>query len=218
MTAGALHPNLLAQVRAHRAVGRAFGGKVRWDFGLSALRGLDPDIHELCVCYFHHQRDHPQTVRVLADYVFRGGAFLALHGVSASFKGNASFERLLGGVFTGHSVVERLQLIRTVPETNGLALDRHVCPAGDASGPLMPEVIDEPYEHRIGAEVTVLCSWQKAGDDVSRSPEPCAWTRTHGAGRVAYLALGHRAAVWNSPEVLSILGDLVQWCTASEGL
>jgi uncharacterized protein len=164
------------------------------------MKELKPEIQCLCVGYFHHKRDLPEIVDALDAYVSSGGAFLALHGVSASFKGNTRFESLLGGVFTRHDSIQELGI--------------NCSQDGPARSPVATTVVDEPYEHRVLDETQVICRWQKSRvhETGEASLEPCAWHREYGAGRVGYLSLGHRSGVWDDSGVRSILHDLIRWC------
>ena len=42
---------------------------------------------------------------------------------------------------------------------------------------------------------------------------PLAWTRSFGAGRVFYSALGHEPSVWQDPRYQQILTNAILWST-----
>ena len=163
---------------------------------IAAIARLDPAVHRLCVAYFHCTGDRPDLVQALDSYVREGGSLLALHSVSASFKGNSLFAGLLGGVFTRHDPIDALEVHRM------------------GSSEWVPfTVTDEPYEHRLSTAVSVTHRWRSPGtSEVADGGEPCAWTRSHGTGRVGYLSLGHRSEVWEVPGVEWILRELFAWC------
>jgi type 1 glutamine amidotransferase len=201
ISSGVGHPTLRAQLRAYNAVREVTGGSLRWVHRLRALTDLNPEYQKLCIGNFHHKPDHPEIVDALDSYVGSGGAFLALHGVSASFKRNGRFEQMLGGVFTGHDSIQELAL--------------ECGHDGPSQSEVATTVIDEPYEHRVAGEIQVICRWKKTGPLTAGgvTNEPCAWQREYGRGRVGYLSLGHRSAVWDNPAVRSILRELISWLT-----
>lgn len=49
------------------------------------------------------------------------------------------------------------------------------------------------------------------GSDYDRPPYPLAWARTHGKGRVAFNAMGHREDVWDSPAFQSMIVGAIKW-------
>ncbi len=159
-----------------------------------------PDIVGL---YIHHPRAEPPVVAALCRYVSEGGALLAIHGASASFKGNGSYSDLLGASFTGHRRLSHRE-IRLV--------------AGGPSSLLgLPEsvgVTDEVYEHEFHRDVDVWYRWDDL--DSPGSAPPAVWTRRYGDGRVACVTPGHRAAVWRSPGVAEIISAVVTWLLHTE--
>ena len=49
------------------------------------------------------------------------------------------------------------------------------------------------------------------GREYQRPPYPATWTRQHGAGRVFYTCLGHRADVWSQPLFQAIVFGGLAW-------
>jgi hypothetical protein len=203
VTSGFVHPGPIAQMGVYRLLRQCTDLTVRRERGLGVLERLEAARCPLCATYFHHPEDASGLVDGLDRYVREGGSLLAFHSVSASFKGNVKFEALMGGVFTRHGPVCRLSI---------------ACEGADE----IDEVVDEPYEHRISGEVDTVCTWRRAevpGNAGARAGAHeatsgvAAWTRRVGAGRVAYLALGHRGSVWRSPGVAAIVQRIVDWCT-----
>ena len=126
-SAGLIHPTPIAQLRlAHLLL--AVAGEVnrsaaqdggfkpeglihrRHTGGIRRLCELSPPLLAL---YFHHPREDPSLVEAITRYVRNGGTLLAIHGVSASFKGSDEFATLLGGRFTGHAPPGEVTLTRT---------------------------------------------------------------------------------------------------------
>ena len=150
-------------------------------------------------------------VESLEEYVFDGGGLLALHSAAASFKNNATYGELLGGVFTGHGPVETFTV-----EPGGTAAT-----AGTGgTGGTWPfgqrfSVRDELYELKVTTDVTVhLQAVRDRGSD--KQPQdgknlPVCWTRHFSRGRVAYLSLGHTAEALAAPEVARIIDHLFRW-------
>jgi type 1 glutamine amidotransferase len=69
------------------------------------------------------------------------------------------------------------------------------------------EVIDEAYHDLCHADdCTVL-----ATVTIDDGPQPVAWIRRHGAGRVAIDALGHDARSLDHPGHRALLNDMLAW-------
>jgi type 1 glutamine amidotransferase len=65
---------------------------------------------------------------------------------------------------------------------------------------------DEYYLIDINDDLDIL-----AARDTPRGPEPVAYARTHGAGRVCYTALGHDSRAWGNPWFRQLLRQSVLW-------
>lgn len=159
-----------------------------------------PDI--VCL-YAHHPRVEPSAVAALCRYVHEGGALLAIHGASASFKGDGNYRDLLGASFAGHRRLSRRR-IRLVP-------------GGSSLPPGLPEflaVTDEVYEHEFHGDIDVWYRWDDSGSP--ESAPPAVWTRGYGDGRVACVTPGHRAAVWRSIGMTEVVLAVLDWLLQAE--
>jgi hypothetical protein len=68
------------------------------------------------------------------------------------------------------------------------------------------DIDDEFYLIDTAGDLTVL-----AERDTARGPEPIAYARQHGTGRVCYTALGHDARAWGNPWFRQLLRQSVLW-------
>lgn len=132
--------------------------------------------------------------RALLDFVRAGKGFAGAHSATDTFYQWPDYGDMIGGYFDGHPWHEEVtvRVEGRHPSTSHL-------PASFA-------IIDEIYQFRNWSRdrVQVLLSLDPASvdlkaDGVKRTDRDfaLAWTRSYGAGRVFYTALGHRAEVWN---------------------
>ncbi|HEX4790283.1 MAG TPA: ThuA domain-containing protein [Actinospica sp.] len=68
------------------------------------------------------------------------------------------------------------------------------------------EVTHEHYHVETAPEMTVL-AWR----ETSGGAEPLVHVRTHGAGRVCYLQLGHDLRIWGQPPVRLLVRRAARW-------
>jgi hypothetical protein len=77
------------------------------------------------------------------------------------------------------------------------------------------QLLDEWYtfkDFRPDLHVVLALETQgMQGIDYQRRPFPCAWARAEGAGRVYYLALGHREDVWENTLFQDLLLGGIGW-------
>jgi type 1 glutamine amidotransferase len=161
----------------------------------------------------------------LFDFVAGGGGFVGLHSTSDSFHsqergggnnprrlqryrnyGDAAdpFVKMLGGEFIRHGPQQVARATVADPKFPGF---------GAAGAEL--NVNEEWYTLKeFAPDIHVLLVMQTAGmqgGDYARPPYPLAWARTHGKGRVAYNAMGHRDDVWDSAYFQSMLTGMLNW-------
>ena len=147
--------------------------------------------------------------RALLDFVRAGKGFAGVHSATDTFYQWPEYGDMIGGYFDGHpwdqEVTVRVEGARH-PATAHL-------PASFA-------IADEIYQFRNWSRdrVQVLLSLDPASvdlkaDAVKRTDRDfaLAWTRSYGAGRVFYTALGHRAEVWNDDRFQRHLLGGLQW-------
>ena len=213
VTAGLFHPSLFAQiqlVRRLRAVAQRCGvSSVHWKRGLRGLQTIAPGIR-LLVLYFQRKRPDAPIVKALDEYVASGGALFAFHSAAASFKGDQCYANLLGGVFISHAPVAELTIKRVYKISASAG-------GMDQDSRERFTVRDEPYLHRLTRPVDVRYRW--LDDPIATQGgegEPISWRTTHGAGRVYYLALGHRAKTFDHDGVKEVIRDGFAWCAGED--
>jgi len=132
----------------------------------------------------------------LVNFVKNGGAFIGLHGAAASFTKNAAYVDMLGSTFAGHDAQFEFPVTPTAADS---MITRRIQPF---------RVTDELYLldkfQADSCEVLATAMWRG-------KPQPMAYTRTHGKGRVFFLALGHDERSLNHPEVQEMIRRGVDW-------
>lgn len=129
----------------------------------------------------------------LLAWIRRGGAFLGLHSVTATWRRQREFHRMLGATFRSHP---RAGSGRVVVE------DRH-----DRATRGLPRsfaVRDEFYVFARDPRprVHVLASHRGT---------PLVWRRSYRAGRVFVDSLGHFGARWRERDAQTLVGGGLRW-------
>jgi type 1 glutamine amidotransferase len=133
--------------------------------------------------------------RALLDFVRSGKGFAGAHSATDTFYKWPEYGEMVGGYFDGHPWHQEV----TVRVEN----PRH---PSTAHLPASFAITDEIYQFKNWSRerVQVLLSLDPVSVNlkergVNRTDRDfaVAWTRSYGAGRVFYTALGHRAEVWN---------------------
>jgi uncharacterized protein len=145
----------------------------------------------------------------LLDFVRSGHGFVGVHSATDTFYEWPGYLDLIGGYFNGHPWHQPVKVT-----------------VADPSSPLVAflgtsfEIADEIYQisdfDARGSHVLLRldpASVDLANGNVRRRfyGWPLAWTRSYGAGRVFYTALGHDAAVWRDPRFQRLLLNGVLW-------
>lgn len=139
--------------------------------------------YDTIIMYLSAGNDKPERVKALIDYVENGGGLVALHNTCDAFEGTKEFVDLVGGQFARHG--------------SGWFTATHV--KGQENHPALGgvpefEVWDETYVHKnLNDDRTDLMVRDEKG-----RPEPWAWVRNQGKGRVFYSAYGHNGRVWEN--------------------
>jgi type 1 glutamine amidotransferase len=145
----------------------------------------------------------------LLDFVRTGGGFLGLHSATDTFYRWPDYLNLIGGYFDQHPWHQTVR-IEVVDPANPL-----VSFLG-----LSLQIEDEIYQisdfDSRGSHVLLRLdetSVDLSKDGVRRRPYgwPLAWTRSYGAGRVFYTALGHERAVWRDSRYQQMLVNAILW-------
>ncbi|MCH7747973.1 MAG: ThuA domain-containing protein [Acidobacteria bacterium] len=157
--------------------------------------------------------DASQKAALLA-FVRGGGGFVGVHSASDTFYEWPEYGTLVGGYFNGHPWTQEVTIRvenRTHPATAHLGRSFRID--------------DEIYQFRnwSRSQVDVLLSLDLASvdptaDGIRRDDGDfaLAWTRTEGAGRVFYTALGHRPEVWDDPRFQRHLLGGIRWAMGSD--
>lgn len=165
--------------------------------------------------------------QALLDYVAGGGGFVGVHAASDTFhtretgggnpppeargnryqlQGEASdpYIKMLGGEFINHDQQQVARATVVDPTFPGF---------GNLGAGI--EVREEWYtlkEFAPNDHVLLIMETEgMVGENYARPPFPLAWARTHGQGRVAFNAMGHRDDVWSNPAYQAMLVGMLEW-------
>jgi type 1 glutamine amidotransferase len=148
----------------------------------------------------------------LTGFVRAGGGFLAVHSATDTFYMWPEYGKLIGGWFNEHPWHQKVRIKVADPADPLVAF----------LGPSI-EVDDEIYQIRDfddrGSHVLLRldpASVDLTLPEVHRQPYgwPLAWTRSYGAGRVFYTALGHEEAVWRDARFQRLMRNAALWVMA----
>jgi uncharacterized protein len=136
----------------------------------------------------------------LNAHLAAGDSLLALHSTVIALSVVPELRGILGGVWVdgrsmhpprGEATLERVPGVEH-PISSALHAVR---------------VLDERYSYlEVEPDSTVLYDHQHDG-----LRHPVVWTRTSGAGRIVYDALGHDTASYDSPDHQELIGRSVRW-------
>ena len=132
----------------------------------------------------------------LLGFVKAGGSFIGIHCAAASFEKNRGYVEMLGGTFATHSPVFEFPV--TIASQDSMITRR-------IQG---FRVNDELYllDKFDPSAVTILATAIWKG-----KPQPMAYTKTYGKGKVFYIALGHDERALTHAEFLKMLRRGVDW-------
>ncbi len=192
---GVFHPALPVRLALSQALEREAELSFHRVSSIAVIPSLPLEQYRAMVLYFHQKKISEQALACLDDYLTKGGGCLAVHSASASFKKEARFAALLGGKFHTHGPVETFTVLPY-----------------QANDPIFGDFLpfsikDERYMHEYDPSNTIHFASQTA-----TGLEPLVWTRSHGQGRLCYVAAGHTLASMRSPEIQRILRRGLRWC------
>ena len=164
--------------------------------------------------FFYTQGDLPlepeQKAALLSFVRDDGKGLLAAHSGTDSFRASwPEYVELVGGVFNAHPWHQK---VRVNVEDRSFPATRHF-------GPTF-EITDEIYQlsHYSREKVRVLMSLDVESvdltlDSVERTDKDFAltWARTWGNGRAFVSVLGHRAEVWDRPDIQTMWREGIRW-------
>ena len=135
----------------------------------------------------------------LAEWVSEGGALLGVHSATVSGQPNVAYRELLGARFLNHPPQFSFTvypMAREHPITRGVeALT----------------VRDEFYVQDATPSIQVHMVALDRG-----VAHPMVWSQPWGAGRVAYIGMGHGKAVWGHPSYQKLVLQAIEWLTEPE--
>ena len=207
-TAGYRHESIPAIWRALPQVARA-----SWTMSVDTilkdvddLPYLTPELlaqHEI-LCFAHTSGELPLTSdqkQAILDFVAAGNGFVGIHGATTICYDWLEYGEMLGAQFKSHPPAATFDVIL---EDSDHPATRHLLPG--------IEVTDELYTFRTepGEDVHVLLR-AAPGSLELEGDLPLVWTKTYGAGRVYYNALGHFDAAWDDPDFRGQLRGGLRW-------
>ncbi len=134
----------------------------------------------------------------LCDWVHKGGAFIGLHSAAASFTGNSRYMEMIGmQVAQGQPVMEYRVFIKDFDHEVSRQLSEFV-------------VNDEPY--KLEPRTKENLHWLLACR-LKNEPQPVAYTRMYGRGRVFYTVFGHHEEALRHPVVQRVIRRGLMWAT-----
>ena len=153
--------------------------------------------------------------RDLLDFVRGGKGFGGVHSATDTFYKWPEYGELIGAYFLNHPWTQEVTI--RVQDPSG-PLVSHLAPSF--------RIRDEIYQFRnfTGDRTHVLLSLDTHSVSMTapgitpRATEfPLAWTRSYGAGRVFYSALGHFDSTWKDPGIRRMLLQAMLWLTGLAG-
>jgi type 1 glutamine amidotransferase len=145
--------------------------------------------------------------QALVGAVADGLGLVAWHGHASAFLGSRAHKHLLGGQFVDHPGGSAVSYT--------VRFSAHVLTAGldDVS------VTSEQYYLLVDPAVSVFATTKMVAPDqpwLAGVEMPVGWTRRWGAGRVAYLSIGHGLAELRLPTVTELLRRAVVWAARDQ--
>lgn len=187
------------------------GVQVEATYDLDSLLQLEENRYDLVLSYTCLTRDEDGTgdtgpdrltnaqVDGLAGWVRSGGAFLAAHAATVVGESDPALAALIGGVFVSHPP----PFAFTVYPVFG----KHPITAGIEAFTVHDEFYIEAYTPDVQVHMIAFDRGVAY---------PMAWSRNEGRGRVAHIAPGHSAAVWNLEPYQQLLLQTMEWLTERE--
>ncbi len=138
--------------------------------------------------------------KAIADFVAKGGGFLALHNCTAlkNLDGKPSIYRdVLGSSYNGHGPGDEKFEVKVINKDHPIT-----------AGVNDYVAVDERHTPVIHTDDIVLLLEAVNGDQKSVN----GYVRNYGEGRICYLANGHNLEVLTNPEMQKLINNAVQWC------
>jgi type 1 glutamine amidotransferase len=136
----------------------------------------------------------------LSTWLAAGGGYVGIHSAADSFRDDPDYRNLVGGHFITHPRYREYQVSVADP-------DHAIMDGVDEEFMVTDEQYILDYDPRVHVLANALYKGALA---------PVAWTKSHGAGRVFYLALGHDGPACEHPMFAKMLVNGTRWAGASE--
>src|SRR5690606_6987599 len=156
--------------------------------------------YDALILYANHDSISPSQESALMEFVESGHGFVPIHSASYCFRNSDRVVAMMGGQFVRHGT-----------DTFTAEIIRPDHPIMQALEPF--ETWDETYVHTKHNTQNRTVLMERVDDD---GREPYTWTRTQGAGRVFYTALGHDGRTWRKPEFHALIRNGVLWAVGDE--
>ena len=137
----------------------------------------------------------------LLDFVAGGKGFVGTHSATDTFYAWPAYGELIGAYFHSHPWVQPVNVIVEDPHhpaTRGLG----------GSFTIAEEIYTFRENPRAGVRVLLRLDPASVGTE---GDHPLAWTKSYGAGRVYYNALGHFSETWDDPRFRQQLLGALRW-------
>ena len=167
---------------------------------LSVLEGANLDQYDVLVFHYtvgsisNAQRDG------LSNWLAAGKGYVGIHSAADSFRDDPDYRNLVGGYFITHPHHRQYQVSVKDPE-------HPIMQGVDEEFMVTDEQYILDYDPRVHVLATAL--WE--GEAM-----PVAWTKSHGKGRVYYLALGHDSKACEHPAFRQLVLQGTLWVAATE--
>lgn len=144
--------------------------------------------------------------QAILEFVSDGGGFVGVHGATTICYDWTAYGEMLGAQFKSHPPAASFTVN---VEDRAHASTRHL--------PASFEVRDELYTFRTNPRGGVHVLLSAAPRSLALEGDlPQAWTKTYGAGRVYYNALGHFDAMWDEPLFQEQIRAGLRWAARLE--
>jgi type 1 glutamine amidotransferase len=135
-------------------------------------------------------------IAALANWIRKGGALLAAHASTVLGNSSPLLGDLVGGEFIEHPPLG--------PFTVYPLFERHPITAGLSAFTVQDELYFEESRPSVNVHMVAV------HDGLTY---PQVWSKDEGRGRVAHIALGHTAAVWEMEAYQRLVRQTIDWLT-----
>lgn len=135
-----------------------------------------------------------EAVGALEAYIAQGKGLVAVH--CAVLFADEALHRLIGARFLNHPPYQKLHITRKAPE--------HLINQDISDFDIEDELYIMEMVGDDDRQVFLECT-------LGGGPQPVAWTRTLGQGRMVYHALGHSEASFRNPAFKKIIINSLRW-------